>query len=259
MQEMFWFIIGISILAYIIIGIPYLGYRFANKTKTLTRAILALIVVIFIGRGIYNYEIIPYKVLTKLGINTPLKYLFLIIMPALIIGIFINCFRWIKSRKNVLIRRTLLTCYIFFCSFVIYFVGGLWYGFYQEHRSFAIGMKNVEGARVNAERTAKIYAQGEIERQGSKYEKEGKYDLAIEQYKKALAMKVNNLDEWVIRCALADLYAKSDQHELALEEVNWIIAQNPREEVKNDYIIRRQLLEKLVDSKKVAKDNTTRK
>lgn len=139
---------------------------------------------------------------------------------------------------------------LLFIGLCLYVFIGFTYMFYQESKSFAIGMKNVEGARINAERTAKIYESGSIVNFGTKLEEEGKYDLAIEQYKKALAMKVNNLEEWVIRCALADVYTKSDKHELALEEVDWIIAQNPRENVKNDYLIRKQLLEKLIESKK---------
>lgn len=149
-----------------------------------------------------------------------------------------------------IIQKIVLVVFVVLGGCFMYFVGVLWCGFYQEHKSFAIGMQNVEGARVNAERTAKQYEIAEVERQGTRYEEEGKYDLAIGQYKKALTMKVNNLEEWVLRCALADVYTKSNQDELALEEVNWIISQNPREQVKKEYLIRKQLLEKIIESKK---------
>lgn len=142
-----------------------------------------------------------------------------------------------------LIRRLILTMVILFGGCFVYTFGILWYTFYQEHRSAEIGRRNVEGARIIAERDAKIDAFAMILDQASKYEKEGKYDLAIEQYKKALD---THHDDWMAHCGLARAYEKSGQYELAIEEIDWIIAQNPRQQVKDEYIARKQRLEKLI-------------
>lgn len=149
-----------------------------------------------------------------------------------------------------IIRKGISITLIILGGCFMYFVAVLWYGFYQEHKSILIGMQNVEGAKVNAERTAKIHEIATIVKDGTKFDEEGKYDLAIEQYKKALNESRDNLDIWIARCALADSYTKSEQYELALEEINWIISQNPRKEVMDEYLIRKQLLEKLIEGKK---------
>lgn len=145
------------------------------------------------------------------------------------------------------IRRILQILGLLFIGLCLYVFIGFTYMFYQESKSFAIGMKNVEGARIIAERNAKIDEYNSVYSQAVKYEKEGKYDLAIEEYKKAFN---KGESEWMVRCGLADSYAKAGQHELALQEVDWIIVQNPREEVKNEYLIRKQLLEKLIEREK---------
>lgn len=146
-----------------------------------------------------------------------------------------------------LIKRSILTMVILCGVCFVYFAGVLWYGFYQEYQSFEIGRRNVEGTRIIAERNAKIDAFTDIILLGSKYEKEGKYDLAIEQYKKALD---THHDDWMAHCGLADAYEKSGQYELAIQEIDWIIAQNPRQQVKDEYIARKQRLEKLIEENK---------
>lgn len=141
----------------------------------------------------------------------------------------------------------MFTILILFSGCFVYFAVILWCGFYQEHQSFEIGRRNVEGAKIIAERNARIHAVATIERQARKYEEEGKYDLAIEQYKKELD---THEEDWMAHCGLARLYEKSGQYELAIQEIDWIIAQNPRQQVKDEYIARKQKLEKLIEEKK---------
>lgn len=155
-----------------------------------------------------------------------------------------------------LIKRVMFTILILFGGCFVYTFGILWYGFYQEHQSFEIGRRNVEGARVIAERNAKIDYFHDILDQGIKYEEEGKYDLAVEQYKKALD---THHDDWMAHCGLARVYEKSGQYELAIQEIDWIVAQNPRQQVKDEYMAQKQRLEKVIEegkSKQVNKQST---
>lgn len=145
-----------------------------------------------------------------------------------------------------LIKKVILIMVILFGGCFVYFAGVLWYGFYQEHQSFEIGRRNIEGARIIAKRNAKIYEFATILDQGREYEKESKYGLAIEQYKKALATSEELDDERMARYGLARVYEKSGQYELAIEEIDWIIAQNPRQQVKDEYIARKQKIERLM-------------
>lgn len=148
---------------------------------------------------------------------------------------------------KILFKRTILTVIVLVCSYLLYNIGLLYYMFYQEHKSTEIGRKNIEGARIIVERNAKIDEFGDILDQGKKHEDNGRYVLAIEQYKKALA---TGHDDWMARCGLARVYEKSGQYKLALTEINWIIAQNPRQQVKDEYIVRKQKLEKLIEQSK---------
>lgn len=143
-------------------------------------------------------------------------------------------------------KRTFITIGILFCGILIYSFSLAFYVAYQERQSFKRGAQNIEGRRIIAERDARMDAFYDVYQKGSKYEKEGKYDLAIEQYKKALEM---NYDEWMAKCGLADAYEKSGQYELAIQEIDWIIAQNPRQQVKDEYITRKQKMEKLIEEK----------
>jgi tetratricopeptide (TPR) repeat protein len=128
---------------------------------------------------------------------------------------------------------------------IVAVLGTAYYAVYQEHKTAEEGRKNIKGTKIKEEIISKIQEVGAIIKNGSKYEDEGKYDLAIEQYKKAMELGEND-DKALCRVLLADVYEKSGQYELAIQEIDWIIAQNPREEVKDEYIARKQKLEKLI-------------
>jgi tetratricopeptide (TPR) repeat protein len=144
---------------------------------------------------------------------------------------------------NKIIKKIFSITILLVTVWLIMALGVSFYIVYQKHETARLGRKNIEGAKINAERDAKLGEIAMMEEQGEKYEEEGKYDLAIEQYKKALNM---GGPAWVERALLADVYEKSGQYELAIQEIDWIIAQNPREEVKDEYIARKQKLEKLI-------------
>jgi tetratricopeptide (TPR) repeat protein len=144
---------------------------------------------------------------------------------------------------NKIIKRILLTIVTLVGIYLLVTLGTASYIVYQEHKTAEAGRKNIEGARISEERRSKIYNWGQILKNGDIYEKEGKYDLAIDQYRKALELGANKS---VCKAALARVYEKSNQYGLAIQEIDWIIAQNPREEVKDEYIARKQKLEKLI-------------
>lgn len=73
------------------------------------------------------------------------------------------------------------------------------------------------------------------------YEKEGKYDSAISEYKKAAELG----DKWVPKMRLSQLYEKTGQYQFALQELTWLISKNPREDVLSDLTERKQRIEKL--------------
>lgn len=153
---------------------------------------------------------------------------------------------------NKIIKRGLIIATVLAGLYLIITLGTAFYVVYQERKTAEIGRKNIEGARVNTERTAKIYEWGQMLRNGDIYEKEGKYDLAIEQYKKALDLGAN---KYVCKAALARAYEKSGKYELAIQEIDWIISQNLRQQVKDEYIARKQKIEKLIEEKSLKGEN----
>lgn len=145
-----------------------------------------------------------------------------------------------------LIKRTTIIVIILILTPFLYKLGLLYYMFYQEHKSAEIGRKNLEGQEAMAEMKTKIHEFATIIRSGKQYEDEGRYNLSIEKYKMALEMAKEQDDIWMAHCGLARAYKKSGQYELAIKEIDWIIAQNPRQEVKDEYIVRKQRIEELL-------------
>jgi len=102
----------------------------------------------------------------------------------------------------------------------------------------AHGTPAVEAYHKSVER---IHTKNKHLDEGMRYAEQGKYDLAISEYKKAAELG----DKWVPKMRLAQLYEKTGQYKLALQELNWLISKNPREDVLNDLTERKQRIEKL--------------
>lgn len=78
------------------------------------------------------------------------------------------------------------------------------------------------------------------------YEKAGNYELAEQAYKKAIEVAPGLSNEWVPREGLADLYEKTHQYEKAIEQLDWLIQGKPRQDVLDEFLLRKQKLEQLV-------------
>jgi len=129
---------------------------------------------------------------------------------------------------------------------VLIFLLGVWLFLYLKEVSYQLK----EGARIaraafdptteigkaNLERRSLIYKQGTYENKGYEYMKEEKYDEAIEQFKKAL--QFGGL-VWANHEALSEAYEIADRYREALTELNWLISKNPRQEVLDELIARR--------------------
>lgn len=83
--------------------------------------------------------------------------------------------------------------------------------------------------------------------QGSRHYEAKEYDSAITKLKKALS--VEGCDVWVARGVLGRAYEAKGEHALALNEINWQIAQGPRQDVIDKLQARKQNLEKLLSGK----------
>ena len=87
----------------------------------------------------------------------------------------------------------------------------------------------------------KIHEQWEHIRKAGVFEDAGQYDAAIQEYKIALGLAKTKGDEVVPRASLLDIYEKTRQHSLALEQLNTLIEINP--ELSKKYKDRKQKLE----------------
>jgi tetratricopeptide (TPR) repeat protein len=81
------------------------------------------------------------------------------------------------------------------------------------------------------------------------FEKEGKLDLAIMEYKKALEMVKGGGYEFMVREELSICYEKTKQYGLSLDELNWLIDKKPRPEVLNELLARKENLQGLLKKK----------
>jgi tetratricopeptide (TPR) repeat protein len=93
---------------------------------------------------------------------------------------------------------------------------------------------------------------------GDSYMKSMRFEEAAEEYK--LVNKYGRM-EWESRTLLAGVYEKADKRKEALEELEWLIAQKPREEVLNGFIARRDAILQKQNSKVrllAAKENSNK-
>lgn len=97
-----------------------------------------------------------------------------------------------------------------------------------------------EIGKANLELDREIERKMEHEIKGSNYERQAKYNLAIEEYKKVK-------DEWISRSALSRIYEKAGRYEEAIKEIDWLISQRPRPDVIHELIQRKRKLQKLLE------------
>jgi tetratricopeptide (TPR) repeat protein len=97
-----------------------------------------------------------------------------------------------------------------------------------------------EIGRANIEMRRRIDEKMKHEIKGNAYFKQGKYELAVEEYKKAP-------NKWMSHYGLADTYEAMGRYEDAINEIDWLIAQNPRPDVIQELQERKERLEKLLE------------
>lgn len=84
----------------------------------------------------------------------------------------------------------------------------------------------------------KIIQGGEHASRGDRYQEEGEYDLAIEEYKKAIELaRESRSSAWVEGKDLAGAYEKSGHYDFAIKTINWIMPEANKEGTKelNDW------------------------
>lgn len=94
----------------------------------------------------------------------------------------------------------------------------------------------------------KIHEEYEHIDKGKKYQTEGKYDLAIEEYKKAEELAEGGY-KGISKRYLAEVYEKTGQYDLALKEIEWLISRGPREEVIKELNAWKSRIQKLKEAK----------
>ena len=78
---------------------------------------------------------------------------------------------------------------------------------------------------------------------GDAYMEQGQYDSAIAEYK--LVDKYGRM-EWESHTLLSKAYEKAGRYSEALKELDWLIAQKPREEILRVFVDRKELLLKKI-------------
>lgn len=85
----------------------------------------------------------------------------------------------------------------------------------------------------------------ELINQGASHYEQREYDLAITELKNALE-KASGSNKWIAKGILGRAYEAKGEYALALQEINWQIAQSPRQEVIDKLTARKQKLEELL-------------
>ena len=143
---------------------------------------------------------------------------------------------------------------IIIASVILIFVGLLCWGFYEFAKMFEEHNRATQlpapgtPARERLDKTwARISEEGEQIDKAMKLEKEGKYDLAILEYKKALEM---GMSESEARYGLSICYEKTGQYDLAIEQIDWFISKKPGEDAMKNLIQRKAHIQKLLQEQK---------
>jgi len=112
-------------------------------------------------------------------------------------------------------------------------------------------------AMLQTERFRKIDAQWSQIHKAGAYEKAKDYKQAEIEYKKAIELAPEKIDETVPRAALADIYEATGQYEKAIEQLDWLIKGKPRKDVLDELLTRKQSLEKLLAEQTANQPNQT--
>lgn len=81
------------------------------------------------------------------------------------------------------------------------------------------------------------------------------YEKSIDCYQRAINLSNSygfqkyGFDEWVCRSGLVDAYAGSARYKEAIQELDWLIAQKPRQEVLKGFVDRKEVLLKKMQTK----------
>lgn len=125
----------------------------------------------------------------------------------------------------------------------------MWIVRYEEIRDYQEGIRNpnIEWEIMKKKIDAQIDAQWAPIDAGTKHEEAGQYELAIEEYKKAIDLGNDSVGHG----RLAALYEKIGQYELAIQELNWIISHSSLgHKLIDEDIAKKRELEKLLEKSK---------
>lgn len=78
------------------------------------------------------------------------------------------------------------------------------------------------------------------------YEKAGDYRQAEIEYKRAIELSPDQPDQGVARSGLIRIYEASGKYKLAIEQIDWLLAQGLRQDVTDKLLAQKQTLEKLL-------------
>lgn len=101
-----------------------------------------------------------------------------------------------------------------------------------------------EAGKVSIARRKEIQERVNQENIAWEYYQSGEYEKAIEEYKKVLAMSAHH--QWVPRYRLSEAYEKTGNYELALQEIEWLISQNPRQQVMDELMKRKEKILQMI-------------
>lgn len=85
-----------------------------------------------------------------------------------------------------------------------------------------------------------IEEQAKYEYLAEDYAEKGEYNKAIELLHKALSMSNYSFQDWTGHKKLLNVYEKAGMYSEALQEIDWLIAQKPRQDVMGELNQRKQ-------------------
>jgi tetratricopeptide (TPR) repeat protein len=158
-----------------------------------------------------------------------------------------------KMKKPVLIKITLLSFVfgIMLYSAFILKVHSVVKEVHDGNRlvSDSFNVNTTAGKRYFKTRQ-EIEEQAKYEYLAEDYAKNGEYDKAIELLNKALAMSKYSFQDWMSHKKMLNIYEKAGRYPEALKEIDWLIAQKPRQDVVDELQQRKQKILKAIADKK---------
>jgi len=126
--------------------------------------------------------------------------------------------------------------------FILGLFAYMYVGFIQMEKGSDAALKTfdpkTQAGKISIARRFEIQRITNQENIAWEYYKKADYEMAIKEYKKTIEM--SKYDQWVPRYRLSEVYEKAGYHDLALQEIDWLLSRKGVDQKVVDELLARR-------------------